>query len=655
MAASIGPSRARSDTMQVRNTSRTSQKGTFGDLNGSHWITETTSERTAKSLVQTLKNIAIDQGPRLYENTMYMAMYANKDFMQGFGASQNIANPAENFAPGMTDNQIRLHADTLAGKLIQGNSRINMMTAMGDWSTWNIARKAEQALEGEWARMRLYREAQKVAVDGIVTGTGWLKLYVSDDGSRIECERVFPNEIFVDHLEAAFGKPRKLYQMRYVGKDVLAALYPDKLDIIRSAAIANTPRFSWTLYSQGQVEIVEAWALPVGARPGRHVIALANGCLVDEEWDEDYFPIIPFKAGDSPFGFYGQGFVEQTMGAQVDLNATLDVMQKAAHLGIAPFWVVQEGANISGKHLDNIPGHIIETSGADPKWLTNAPFHQAAPIYCQMLRQIIGDYFGANSLETGGQLPVNRLDSKKALRAYEDIAATRITTLTERWSTDFFVDVAERTLMLAGQIAKKKGGYPVLVNRDFKAAIELNWKDLKIQRDEYLMRPAPANFLNSQPSGKLQDIQDLMSSGLITQMQGQRLMQGPPDIAAALAEATAPEDDLDALIEEIVEHGTYRPPITLQDLPRGIKRVSDARLQYRTLGLPDKKLALMDRWIAAASQLLQTMSPPPPTPGQGITPPPALGQAPNGPSAQPPAAPPGPPAGPPAPSGPPGP
>lgn len=636
--------------MQSREA-RLSRKGVIGDTNGSLWITEEGDAKTAKCLVQTLKNIVTAQGTRLYENMLFLSMYANKDFMQGFGA-HGTGNPLDDFAPRMSDNQIRLHTDTLAGKLIQGNSRINMMTAMGDWHTWNVARKAEQALEGEWARMRLYREAQKVCVDGIVTGTGWLKLYVSDDGEKVQCERVFPSEVFVDHLEAAFGPPRKLYQMRYVGKDVLASLYPDKLDIISTAAIANTPRFAWTLYSQGMVEVIEGWALPVGDRPGRHVIALANGCLLDEPWDEGYFPLIPFKPGDSPFGFYGQGFVEQTMAAQVDLNATLDVMQKSAHLGIAPFWIVQEGANISGKHLDNIPGHIIETSGADPKWLTNAPFHQAAPVYCQMLRQIIGDYYGANSLETGGQLPVNRLDSKKALRAYEDIAATRITTLTERWSTDFFVDVAERTLMLAGQIAKNKGAYPVLVQRDFKAAIQLDWADLKLQRDEYLMRPAPTNFLSSQPSGKLQDIQDIMSAGLITQMQGQRLMQGPPDIQAALAEATATEDDLDELIEEVVEHGEYRPPITLQDLPRGIKRVSDARLQYRTLGLPDEKLALFDRWLAAATSLLQTMAPPPPTPGQGATPPPALGQAPNGPSPQPSAPQAGPPTPPPSPAGP---
>lgn len=627
--AAIGPSRTRSNTMT---NVRMSSKGVLADTMGSQWITEEGSKKTARSVVQTVKNIVTDQGMRLYDNTMFMALYANRDFMQGFHNRQGQSG-LDNYVPRMSDNQIRLHTDTLAGKLIQGNSRINMLTSMGDWSTWNTARKIEQALEGEWARMKMYREAQKVAVDGITTGTGWLKLAISDDGDTIDCQRVFPNEVFVDHLEAAFGPPRKLYQMRYVGKDVLAALYPDKLDIISTAAVANTPRFSWTLYSQGMVEVIEAWALPVGDRPGRHVIALSNGTLEDEEWEDPFFPLIPFKPGDSPFGWYGQGFVEQTMGAQIDLNKTLNVMQQAAHLGIAPFWVIQEGANISMKHLENVSGHIVETSGADPKWMTNAPFHQAAPIYCQMLRQMIGDYFGANSLETGGQLPVNRLDSKKALRAYEDISATRITTLVERWSTDFFVDVADRTVMLAGQIAKKKGGYPVLVNRDFKAAIQLNWQDLSLKRDQYLMRPAPANFLSSQPSGKLQDIQDLMGAGLINQMQGQRLMQGPPDIQAALAESTAPEDDLDNLIEEIVEHGKYRPPITLQDLPRGIKRVSDARLQYRTLGLEQERINMFDRWIAAASNLLQTMSPPPPTPGQGIAPPPGLGAPPNGPAA----------------------
>ena len=612
-----------------------SGNGTKGDLGSAsqamtQWITD---EDPSKNLVQTVKTLALNQGYRLYDNTRFLSIYSNCDFMQpyygggGFAGGVQGSNPERNYVR-MADNRIKLCTDTLAGKLVQGNSAIKFLTSMGDWGLWNKAEKLERALTGEFSRMRLYREAQKVCTSGLVTGTGWLKLMLSEDGKRIDCEHVFGNEVFVDEQEAAYSKPRKMFQMRYCVKDTLRNLFPDKQAIIDKAQTAMPPRFAWTLYSPGMVEVMEGWALPVGPRKGRHVIAISSGVLLDEEWNEDWFPLIPFKPSDRPFGWYGQGFVEQTMGAQIILNKILNIMQKGAHLGTAPFWVVAEGANINIKHLDNMPGHIVETSGAEPKWMTNAPFHEAAPKYCEMLRKIISDFYGTNAMDTGGQPPINRIDSKKALREYEDMGNARITTLIERWQ-DFFVDVAERTIMLAGRIAKSQGGYPVLSKNksQVNAAVKLDWADLQVARDEYLLRPAPVDFLSKTPSARLQDIQELLQTNLISQKAGQKMLQGPADIDAALSEAVATEDDIDNLIEGFVERKEYRAPISIQDLKTGLKRVADSYLQHRMWKLPEDRLGLFIRWLAEAQDLLQTLAPPPPPgPPQAPTPQPGGGQ-----------------------------
>jgi len=562
------------------------------------WIV---ADDPSKDLISHVKNLATIQGQRLFDNVRFMSLYANRDFMSAHTAGTDRMSAM----PRMADNQLKKQLDTTVGKLIQGNSRITMLTDMGDFGLWNKARKMESAIAGEWARMDLYRELQKVAIDGMCTGTGWLKMNEREDGKALECARIFPNEMFVDDLEAAYGQLLKLYQMRYVSKDALIAAFPDKADTINSASAAIPPKFPWCQYSPGMIEVVEAWALPVGDRPGRHVIAVDGGCIVDEEYTDREFPFVIFKPNDAPLGFYGQGWVEQTMAAQILLNKMLNVMEQGAHYGVAPFWVVAEGSNINQKHLDNVVGHIVETSGGKPEWVTNAPFHAAAPQYCQMLRTVIADFWGNNSMDTGGEVPINRIDSKKALREYQNMGASRVTTLMERWTNDVFVDCARRTLMLARGVAKKNGGYPVLIKDTFKKAIQLDWKDLDIDEDAYMLTPAPANLLSSTPAGKLDDIKELMASGIISQKEAQRAMQSAGDINALIGEATATEADLDWVIEQIVEHGRFIPPESTQDLQRGLVRMSDAKLMYRTLGLPEEKLALFDHWLEAVQDVVQ--------------------------------------------------
>lgn len=658
----FGPREETYDQPKGRGAQRTPVMARKRVQGGNSWITDDEPHKVA---VETAEAIIRAQGGRLKDNTRWLSLYANQDFMTPYSQipGQGVAG-----MPRMSDNQLRIHTDTLVGKLVQGNSRITMLTSGGNWEQWNKARKIENAIEGEFSRMKLYPAAEVVGTHGIVTGTGVLKIAIADDGKSITCNPVFTNNIFVDNEEVAYGSPTKYLELRYVMLDTLMSQFPDKADEIMRAKCKNPPSFAWTPYSPGMVPVYEWWAMPIGKpgtdgyRCGRHIICI-NGCTLNDpsewDWEDPYPPLIFFKPGDGPMGFYGQGFVEQTAPTQIVLNKTINVMERAAHLGIAPHWYTPEGSGIQGRHLDNVPGSLIEYSGAEPKWVVTPPFHASAPQYVQMLRSMIADFFGANALETGGQLPIDRLDSKKALRQYQDMSATRITTVIERWQ-NFYIEVAERTIMLARMIAKAQGGYPVLVKKTYKEAMQLDWQDLDIGKDAYMLRPAPSNMLAGTPSGKLQDIQDLLSSGLISQKQGQRMLQGPPDIQAAIGEATATEDDIDRLIEQFVEgdfesadplRQAYRPPNSYQDLPRGIKRVADAFLQYSGLGLSTERLSLFTQWLEEANDKLNELQQQQATPAM---PPNSAGALPDGSTQQPPPPQPSPVPQGPAPAGPPG-
>lgn len=635
----------RTDQLPKRNSA--AYKGDYrqGDLGESEWIVADTHS-VAKLVTETGKTLCVNQGYRLWDNTRFLSMYSNTDFMTPYfgGGASGDTTPM----PRMTYNVIKICTDTLVGKLIQSNSRVVLQTTGGDFLDWQKARKIELAIEGEWNTMRFYKHAAKVALDGITCGTGWLKLWKEDN--KIWCERIYVNEMFVDEVEAAYAQPTKLYQVRYIKKDTLLAQYPASRDIIQKASTINPPRFAWTLFTPGLVEVWEAWALPIKdsagttTRKGRHVLALNTGTLRDEEWTDMFFPVIPFRAGDKPFGWYGQGYIEQTMATQIDLNKTLNVMQKAAHLGIAPYWVVDEGSSINIRHLTNRVGHVVETNSTDPKWVTNPPFHPDAVKYVQQLEQMIMQYYGMNEMETGGQTPLNRIDSAKALREYQDMGATRHTMLLERWE-EFFIEVAKRTIMLARQIAKESGkGYPVIAKKDYQTAIHLDWKDLDLEADSYTMSVGVANMLSRTPAGRMQDIQDMKAAGLLTPEQAIRLMRGPPDIDAVVNEASALDDNIDYTIAEIIDNDNYVPPTTFNVTPATVARMTNARLEYQNRKAPESVLKWFDRWIADAQSVIQMLQPPPQPPMGAMGGPDTAG-APNGqpsPSSPPGAAPSGP-------------
>ena len=615
------------------------------------------------ALASFVKGLVTGSTSRLFDNIRYYSIYENRNlFDDPDDDSDGTSQPATSM-PLMTDNQVKIQVDTTAGKLVQANSRINMLTNQGDFTLWRKAMKCEAAIQGEWTRMGLYSKLRQVARDALITGDGFLKQEIDDSGDCINAYRVFPNEIFVDNLESAFTPPQKMYQMRYASRDAMIARFPDAADVLSRANAAQPPTFPWTLYGSGMIEICEGWVLPCEGRKGRHVVGCASGTILDEEWRFPFFPFAHFRAAESAVGYYGQGLVQYVEAAQQSLNQMLNIMEEGATLAIAPFWIVAQGSNLNLKHLDNVPGHIVETTGGDPKWMTNAPFHQAAPVYCDLLRAIIKDQFGNNAMDTGGDPPINRIDSKRALREYQDMSSAHITLMLEAWSKDLFVDMARQTLMLGSEIARTKGSYPVIVQQSYKRVMSMDMKECDISTDAYMLTPAPANLLSQTPAGKTQDLTEMMQAGLITAKQAQRMMLGPQDVNAMMGEVGATEEDLDALIEGFID-GNYRAPSSLQDLAHGLVRVSDARLLYAVRGAPDDVLALFDRWLAAAEDVIQRMQqqPAPPSPDQGTPDAGAVSAAPPGIppgatiAAAPPAAPPaipaigggGPPPGPPA-------
>lgn len=607
--------------------------GKYKADNNFSWIFSDTPHKEAMTIIRKLIQL---QQNRLWDSTRFFSLYTGTDMNSAFYSYYATFKMP---SPHLVVNLVKTYGDSLAGKLIQNYSRVSGQTANGDFSLAKKVKKLDIMFEGEFARGHLYDEAWKVALDAINVGTGYLHVYPDNDGKKICYERVFPNEIFVDEMEAAFAEPSIMFRLRYMKRENARAYWPDRAADIEGAQAPAPPLFGWSMFQPGMIEVLEAWALPKGSRKGRHILCLTNCTLVDEEWKEDHFPIAVFKAGVRPLGWYGQGYVEHVGGLQVELNKILQVMARAAHLGIAPYWVIQNGAKINIKQLTNMTGHIVTADGPAPQWVTNEPFSQAAPAYVQLMSSKIADFYGISSMEVTGQLPINRLDSRKALVEFQDMNATRQTMLLQMWQR-FFLDVADRTFMFARMIAKDKGAFPVIVKDGPARSKTLDWKDFAdLDRNAYRLYLAPSNFLSTTVAAKKNDIIDLLkaqdSNGtpLITSEQALALLQGPPDIASVVAEVSAPENYIDYIIEKLL-NGEYESPSELIDPSRAIKRIRDAALQAQVDDAPPEVLDLFDRFLGELTQLKIKATPPPPPmapPGMGPGgPPPPPGAGPLG-------------------------
>src|SRR5262249_2865685 len=134
----------------------------------------------------------------------------------------------------------------------------------------------------------------------------------------------------------------------------------------------------------------------------------------------------------------------------------------------------------------------------------------------------------------------------------------------------------------------------------------------------------PVNMLAREPSARLEQIESLMQTGLIQPEQGKALLDFP-DLESTLRVDTAPVEELEMIVEQIVEHGRYIAPEPFMNLSAGIRLMQFARSRARVDGVSDEKLDLMAQWCEEAQAILSAGQPPP-APVPGPMPPGAGGQ-----------------------------
>lgn len=518
---------------------------------------------------------------------------------------------ASSVAPSLPENRVKINvissmADTVSAKISKIKPRVTFLTSGGNWASQQNAKKLNKFLLGIFYKNHIYERHQEGFKDSTIFDIGALKHYIQ--GNEIVTERVLATELYVDDIDAMYGNPRSLYQVKYIHKEMLKKLYPKK-----AAAIAMcSSSFGDTIASKEQMEnyvvVIEAWHLPStpGAKDGRHVICMDKDTIVDESYTRDYFPFTFFHWSKRLVGYWGQSLAERLTGNQVEINKMLRIIQKSFHLGSAFKVFLEYGSRVAKEHINNDIGSIVYYAGAKPDFYVPQTIH---PEYFQHLEFLIQKSYeeaGISQLSASSRKPAG-IESGRALREYNDIETERFALASQAYEASF-LDTARQYIDLVKEMAED--GTDLEVTSESKRFIEkIKWSDIDVKDNEYVMQMFPVSMLPHTPAGRLAFVQELVNDNYIPREFGLKLLDFP-DLENFTTMATASIDDLLSILDHILVKGTYIGPEPFQDLATGIKIFQSAYLRAKTDDVPEDRLELLRIWIESAQAMLAKATPP---------------------------------------------
>lgn len=526
-------------------------------------------------------------------------MYSNAEF-SGFDYSTYKARTSTN---SLKFNIVKSVIDTLCSKISKNRPKIRFLTSGAEPSLQKKSKLLEKFIAGQFYQQQLYRKAPQAFRDALIDGTGFIKFYIEDN--EIQSERVLPVEIYFDDKEAMYGKPQSIYQKRWVSADLLIASFPEHEAKILTAARDSRSKKNWAFKpsaaDSSMVLVIESWALKNKKRPGKRAITISNCTLEVEDYNKSHFPFAVYRWSDAPVGYRGTGVVKEIKGLQIEINKTLDNIQKINKNMAIPRIFLEKQSEINVDEFTDEVASFIEYSGVAPTIHSGVSAPNGLVEYLRDLIRNCYEISGVSMLSARSQKPAG-LDSGAALREFNDKESERFVLASQQYE-EFYLDCSEIIIDLAKEIASK--GEKLKVNvQDKNFLEEIKWEDISINEDQYSMRLYPASSLSDDPAGRRQDIQDLIGMGAIDRDTALELLQ-IPDLDGHLNIQNASREDIKRTGEKMLETGKFSTPEPFQNLEYGISYFNSLYLSYKWRDIPAERLELLRRWQKEATVRLE--------------------------------------------------
>ena len=604
---------------KVDNTQRKTIKMQTSEKSGQSvmaaWWEATDDVSEASQLCSTVAFLKEQQAWRQRQIAVYARLYGNQSLFSFIGSDISKMGQYQGLPTDRpTFNLISSVVDTLVSRITQSRPAPVFLTDNSDYKERNLAKKLNNFILGEFYQTKAYEKAEYILRDALVTGTGAVKIYETED-HKVGLERVLQTEIFTDLSESMYDNPRQLYQIKLVDREMLMACFPKDSKDIKDAAKATpdgSPDSSKSVADL--VMVVEGWRLPShpDAKDGKHTIAVAGsvGTLLSEPYSKDKFPFVFMHHTKRLAGFWAQGVSESLMGTQMELNSLLWTISRAIKLVGVPRVFIEDGSKVVKAHQNNEIGVIVTYRGTKPSYEVAPCVPQE--MYQERDRLIQYGYRqeGLSEMSAASEKPAG-LNSGEAIRTYDDINTDRFAALSRRYD-NFFIDLAYQVIDLAKDIAEREGSYST-VYPNKNGVKEIDLPKATLLDDPFVIQCFNMSSLPRDPAGRMQKVTEMIQSGMISIKEGRRLLDYP-DLGQMETLANASEERIFQYLDEIVENGKYTGPDVFMDLSLATQLV----VQYINLYVPSKleqsKADMLRTFFTQIQAIMQAAQPPPPPP-----------------------------------------
>lgn len=571
------------------------------------WWNADDKQRLAVEVVGTASYLKTNQTYRFRQLAVDVRMYCGLSIYSYAGSNVSRMDRTRSLPEDRpTFNLIQSATDTLVSRLSQARPEPKFLTDGADYKQRHLAQQLNQFVLGEMYQTSAYEKTVKMLRDGIVMGTGCLKVY-EDDRGRVAVDRVLITDLLVDDNDSLNGDPQQLLQLKLIDRAKLMANNPKQKAMIAGTPQSypdNSPDSGRT--TADQVMVVEAWKLASGPDPkapgyvpGRHVIATVNGTILDEVYHKVKFPFVFFNYSDPFLGFWGQGLATQLFGTQVTLNRILYTIARAITLVGVPRILQNEASKISSAHQNNEIGVIVKYKGEKPEYVV-APCN-APELYAERDRLIQYGFqqCGVSAMQATSQKPEG-LNSGAAIRSYDDISTDRFAALSKRYD-NVFVDLAYLIADTAKDIAERDGKYQtVYPNKDGTKEIDL--PAMKFLKDPFVIQCFTESALPRTPAGRIATVTELVQAGMLTIKEGNRLMKFP-DTEQNQRLENASEERTYKMLDAIVESGKYTQPDPFLDLDFASNTAVQYYNLYMAANLEETKADLLRKFFTTCNTM----------------------------------------------------
>jgi hypothetical protein len=499
----------------------------------------------------------------------------------------------------------------------------SLVCSDADWETKRRSKKLERFCEAQLhQRQGQFRNAwelsQRVFIDAAVFGIGLIKIFADIDSKRVSLERWFPWEMLVDPTEALHGEPLNFFTVHAYDADVLVEKFPGKESAIDNAVEDVDKEF----YAAGQrlahsVKVYEAWRLPIGDKPGVHVICTKKGVLLLEEWTRDEPPFVFLRWSPELLGFGSKSLVQEAAPIAREVNYTLERMREAERVISNASLVAEDGSITNDEALsDNRIGiKVFYKPGAQPPTVsTPNAFAESTLNWMRMNYDKAFELTGVSQMSASSKKEPG-VTAGVALRTIAAMETERFSVIYGSYEQMVAVDIPRHQLACTRELASEHSDFELRWPGS-KFLSTITWDQASLDEDMYVMLPYSVAGITHTPADNLQLGQDLYNSGVIGQESLLQIIQYK-DTASELAR----QNDQYSVIEKYIESwldatpesqddGTfrYRAPIPFMNHAAALLQVARAYMVYELEGAPDWNLEFFLRFMQQCDEQIQKIA-----------------------------------------------